>query len=101
MIPGGHHSWLYEFPEYRRTVASFLARALGGPLSPDAAGDRAAATDAQRLPDSVRPPTVVESEPGGFRSLARMARPLPRRPHGGASPNDDGAQGAALTEIGS
>ena len=37
LITGGQHSWLYEFPEYRRAVASFAARALGGPLSPEAA----------------------------------------------------------------
>jgi len=78
-IPGGQHSWLYEFPEYRWAVAAFLARALGGPLSPDEAGERAAAIDSRRLPDTVRPPTTVESEPGGFRSLARLAGPLPRR----------------------
>jgi pimeloyl-ACP methyl ester carboxylesterase len=100
-IPGGHHSWLYEFPEYRRTVASFLARALGGPLSPEEAGERAAAIDSQRLPDTVRPPTVVQGEPGGFRSLARMARPLPRRPPIAPAPNDERDPGAALTEIGS
>ncbi|HEX3427616.1 MAG TPA: alpha/beta fold hydrolase [Candidatus Limnocylindrales bacterium] len=86
-VHGGHHSWLYEFPEYRRAVAAFLAGALGGPLSPEEAADRAAAVDAHRLPDSVRPPTVVESEPGGFRSLARMARPLPRPPAGPAGPD--------------
>jgi hypothetical protein len=114
-VPGGHHSWLYEFPEYRRTVASFLARALGGPLSPEEAGDRAAATDAQRLPDTLRPPTVVQTEPGGFRSLARIARPMPRRPAGtdgsNTSPTGTAADpvspsgglppSAAVTEIGS
>jgi hypothetical protein len=104
---------LYEFPEYRRTVASFLARALGGPLSPDQAGDLAAATDALRMPDAARPPTTVESEPGGFRSLARIAGPLPRRrkgssvagatPANAAMPADDGPSQriAALREIGS
>jgi len=74
-IPGGHHSWLYEFPAYRRTVAAFL-----------------------------------ESEPGGFRSLARMARPLPRRPSGGEpgsaesngeTPGQPGQPPAVFTEIGS
>jgi dipeptidyl aminopeptidase/acylaminoacyl peptidase len=75
VIEGGHHSWLYEFPVYRRTVAGFLARALGGPLTPDEAAARAAAVDARRLPDTVRPPTQIEQEPGGFRSLARMASP--------------------------
>jgi pimeloyl-ACP methyl ester carboxylesterase len=47
VIAGGHHSWLYEFPEYRRTVATFLARALGGPLTPD---------EASRLADTCQTP---------------------------------------------
>jgi hypothetical protein len=107
VIPGGHHSWLYEDPAYRRTVASFLARALGGPLSPGEAGDRAAATDALRMPDAARPPTTVESEPGGFRSLARIAGPLPRRRNRSSVadavlPFDASAQPAAAgREIGS
>lgn len=71
-IPGGQHSWLYEFPQYRRTVAAFLARSLGG-LDPAVAAHRAEAVDARRLPDLVRPPTQVELEPGGLRSLARIA----------------------------
>jgi alpha-beta hydrolase superfamily lysophospholipase len=75
LIEGGLHSWLYEYPVYRRTVAAFLTRALGGPLTPDEAAARAEAVDARRLPDTVRPPTQIELEPGGFRSLARIARP--------------------------
>jgi dipeptidyl aminopeptidase/acylaminoacyl peptidase len=81
-IPGGQHSWLYEFPQYRRTVAAFLARSVGG-LDPAAAADRAEAVDARRLPDLVRPPTQIELEPGGLRSLVRIATRI--RP-----PNDDG-----------
>jgi alpha-beta hydrolase superfamily lysophospholipase len=77
-IEGGQHSWLYEFPAYRRTVAAFLARALGGPLAPEDAAARAEAVDARRVPDPVRPPTQIEQEPGGFRSLARIATPLRR-----------------------
>ncbi len=76
VIEGGQHSWLYEFPLYRRTVAAFLARALGGPLTPADAAARAEAVDARRMPDTVRPPTQIEQEPGGFRSLARIAVPL-------------------------
>jgi hypothetical protein len=30
------------------------------------------------VPDPVRPPTQIEQEPGGFRSLARIATPLRR-----------------------
>ncbi len=52
IVEGGGHSWLYEDEGYRRTVASFLARALGGPLSPEAAADAAAAIPSQRLPDA-------------------------------------------------
>ena len=83
LIDGGQHSWLYEYPLYRRTVAGFLARALGGPLAPDEAAARAEAVDARRLLDTVRPPTQIEREPGGFRSLARIARPA-RADGGGA-----------------
>jgi alpha-beta hydrolase superfamily lysophospholipase len=80
VIEGGQHSWLYEFPVYRRTVAAFLARALGGPLAPDEAAARAEAVDARRLPDTVRPPTQIELEPGGFRSLVRRPAPAPAVP---------------------
>lgn len=54
VIPGGQHSWLYEFPEYRETVARFLARALGGPLAPDDAARLAAAVEVRRPPDDER-----------------------------------------------
>jgi dipeptidyl aminopeptidase/acylaminoacyl peptidase len=73
-IAGGLHSWLYEFPVYRRTVAAFLTRALGGPLTETEAAARAEAADARRPPDAARPPTQVELEPGGLRSLVRLGR---------------------------
>ena len=41
--PDGGHTWLYEDEGYRREIASFLARELAGPLSPEAAADAAAA----------------------------------------------------------
>jgi len=94
-IEEGHHSWLYEFPIYRSTVASFLARGLGGPLDPAEAAARADAVDARRPPDTAGPPTQVELEPGGLRSLARIAGWLPRRDASGldasisASPRTD------------
>lgn len=47
-IPGGRHSWLYEFPAYRAAIARFLATYLGGPLPPEDAAQLAAATDARR-----------------------------------------------------
>jgi alpha-beta hydrolase superfamily lysophospholipase len=77
VIPGGQHSWLYEFADYRRSVARFLARALGGSLSPDEAGEVAAAVAATRLPDGDQPFSAVEDEPGGFRSLTAVV--VPRR----------------------
>lgn len=51
IVETGGHSWSYEDEAYRRTVAAFLARELGGPLSPEAAADAAAAVDARRLPE--------------------------------------------------
>ncbi len=95
-IEGGQHSWLYEFPEYRRAVAEFLTQVLGGPLSPEEAGDLAAAADARRLPDTPRPQTAVQREPGGFRSLVALAVPFRQAgqgigdiedPEGDAAPN--------------
>jgi pimeloyl-ACP methyl ester carboxylesterase len=74
-IPGGHHSWLFESPEYRATVAGFLARALGGPLTPDDAAARAVAVAAVRMPDAG--PTgfsAMDGEPGGVRTLVRAIR---------------------------
>jgi uncharacterized protein len=96
VIEGGQHSWLYEFPSYRRTVAAFLSRALGGPLSADDAADRAGAVDARRLPDVVRPPTQIELEPGGFRSLARLGARVGRSaetdPEAASATSDDVAR---------
>lgn len=77
VVEGGHHSWLYEFAEFRRTVAAFLAEALGGPFPPGEAAGRAEAVDAARLPDPERI-SVLKEEPGGFRSLARIVRRVPR-----------------------
>jgi acetyl esterase/lipase len=75
VVEGGQHSWLYEFPEYRRAVASFLARTLGGPVTAEEAGELAAAADARRLPDTPRPDTAIQREPGGVRSLLALAIP--------------------------
>ncbi len=47
-IPGGQHSWLYEFPAYRAAIGRFLATSIAGPLSPEQAAERAAAVDARR-----------------------------------------------------
>jgi pimeloyl-ACP methyl ester carboxylesterase len=75
-IEGGQHSWLYEYPAYRRAVATFLAEALAGPVAPAVAGDLAAASEARRLPDTPRPQTAVQREPGGLRSLVALAVPF-------------------------
>jgi uncharacterized protein len=88
VIAGGRHSWLYEFEEYRRAVAAFLAAALGGPYSPAEAADRAAAVPATRTPSVESPFEALESEPGGYRSLASVARPG-RRPAAPTAPDPD------------
>jgi alpha-beta hydrolase superfamily lysophospholipase len=97
VVAGGEHSWLYEDPGYRRAVATFLARSLGGPLSPQAAGDVAAATAAERVPDGETRFAAVDENPGGFRTLAQVAmpggtrapvRPSARPPAGDKPPPD-------------
>jgi dipeptidyl aminopeptidase/acylaminoacyl peptidase len=55
MVPDGGHTWLYENEAYRRRIAAFLARSLGGPLSPEAAADAAGAVAARRLPEHEGP----------------------------------------------
>ena len=84
VVPGGQHSWLYEFPAYRRAVATFVARAFAGPLDPTAAGDVAAATRAERIPDAEGRFAAVEETPGGFRTLAQVAMPGATRPRPGS-----------------
>jgi pimeloyl-ACP methyl ester carboxylesterase len=74
VIAGGHHSWLYEFEAYRRAIARFLSAALGGPYDPDEAADRAAAIQAERLPEASEQFAAVEKG-GGVRRLARVALP--------------------------
>jgi uncharacterized protein len=68
IVESGGHSWSYEDAGYRRTVASFLARELGGPLTPDAAADAAAAVDAHRLPD-IEPDLVGDRATAPARAL--------------------------------
>ncbi len=88
VVPGGHHSWLYEFPAYREAVARFAARWLGGPMDPDEAGRVAAATAAERLPDGEAEFTAIAESPGGFEALARVALPGATAP---VQPADDAA----------
>lgn len=82
VIPDGRHSWLHEFELYRRTVAAFLARSLGGPYAPGEAADRAAAVSATRIESPEEEFTAVAAEPGGLRSLALLAVPIPPVPGG-------------------
>ena len=80
VVEGGQHSWLYEDPGYRRTVAAFLSRALGGPLDPGRAADLAEATDASRIPEGETQFEAVAATPGGLRTLAQVALPGATRP---------------------
>ncbi len=75
VLPGGQHSWLYEDPTYRTAVARFLATALDGPLTADAAAAAARATTPERIPDGESRFAAVAETPGGFRTLAQVAMP--------------------------
>ena len=61
-------------------MAAFLARNLGGPYTPEEAAERAAAVPALRIPDPEQGFSAVEREPGGLRSLAQIAIPVPAPP---------------------
>ena len=76
LVEGGHHSWLYELPEFRAGVARFLTTALGGPMSPDAAALAAVAVAARRPPEDERL-AALDAEPGGMRSLAGLITSTP------------------------
>lgn len=75
VIVGGQHSWLYEMPPYRAGVARFLATVLGGPLAPDDAASLAAATPAERVPAAEERISVLDTLPGGIRTLVQVALP--------------------------
>ena len=75
MVVGGLHSWLYEDPGYRRTVARMLTRSLGGPLDPEIAGEIAVATRAIRIADAETAFAAVDGSQRGIRALARVAIP--------------------------
>jgi dienelactone hydrolase len=93
VVAGGQHSWLYEDEGYRRTMAAFLARSLGGPFDPVEAADLAAAAPARRLPEAEARFEAVEETAGGFRTLAQVALPgaTRRRPDPVAADATDGA----------
>jgi pimeloyl-ACP methyl ester carboxylesterase len=75
IVEGGQHSWLYEDPGYRQTVAAFLSRALGGPLDPAVAAGLAEMTDASRIAEGETQFEAVAATPGGLRTLAQVALP--------------------------
>ncbi len=83
IVDGGQHSWLYEDAEYRRTVAGFLTRAMGGPLDPAIAEELAAATPAERIPDGEAAFQAVTETEGGLKTLAKVALPGATRAPGG------------------
>jgi dipeptidyl aminopeptidase/acylaminoacyl peptidase len=74
VIPGGEHSWLYEFASYRAAVARFLTEALGGPLDPTEADATARAVPAARLPQREHPFSAIEPERSGLQTLLRGLR---------------------------
>ncbi|MBI3749158.1 MAG: alpha/beta fold hydrolase [Chloroflexi bacterium] len=94
-ISGGQHSWLYEDPRYRRAVARFLAEACGGPLDPAEAGEIAAATPTERIPDGEARFEAIAESPGGIRTLVRVALPGATRPPVRADAASDAAPLAA------
>ena len=74
MIPGGQHSWLYEFASYRGAVGRFFATAFGGPLEPAEAEALARATPAARLPQREHPFSAIKAEPGGVKTFVKAVR---------------------------
>jgi uncharacterized protein len=74
VIPGGEHSWLYEFASYRGAMARFLTASLGGPLDPNEAERIARATPAARLPQREHPFSAIEPERSGLQTLVHGLR---------------------------
>jgi uncharacterized protein len=70
VLPDYGHRWLYESADARRKVASFLAKSLGGPVSPHDAGERAAACVVERPADPVY----------GFGAQASRTPPISSKP---------------------
>ena len=80
VVAGGQHSWLYEDPGYRATVARFLTEAMGGPLAAEEAALLAAATPSERIADLEQQFAAIEDTVGGVRTLVRVALPGATRP---------------------
>ncbi len=60
VVAGGFHRWLYEHDAYRASIAAFLARHLGGPLSPSDAAAAAQAAEIRRPPDTDGPFSALD-----------------------------------------
>jgi uncharacterized protein len=73
-IPGGEHSWLYEFAAYRAAVARFLTTAFDGPLPVAEAEAIARATPAARLPQREHPFSAIEPERSGLSTLIQAIK---------------------------
>lgn len=73
-IPGGEHSWLYEFAAYRGAVGRFLTESFGGPLEPGEAEAIARATPAVRLPQREHPFSAIEPKVSGIARLVMAIR---------------------------
>jgi pimeloyl-ACP methyl ester carboxylesterase len=73
VIPGGEHSWLYEFAAYRGAVGRFLARHLG-PLDADEGERVARAVPAARLPQREHPFSAIEPEKSGLSTLVQAIK---------------------------
>jgi dipeptidyl aminopeptidase/acylaminoacyl peptidase len=73
-IPGGEHSWLYEFATYRGAVARFLTEAFGGPLEPGEAEAIARATPATRLPQREHRFSAIKPDESGLKTFAKAIR---------------------------
>jgi hypothetical protein len=72
-IPGGEHSWLYEFTAYRAAVGRFLARHLG-PLDENEAEAIARAVPAVRQPQREHPFSAIEPEKSGVSMLVQAIK---------------------------
>jgi len=76
-VDDGRHSWLHEDEGYRRTVARFLAEAMGGPYAPHEAAARAGAVDARRLPETQEGFAALIDPPGRLRTIAELTGATP------------------------
>lgn len=91
VLPDYGHRWLYESADARRRVASFLARSLGGPVSPELAGERAAAFVVERPADPVY----------GFGALASKTPPSGQAAAGSTSPSEPASAAPASAQTAS